>query len=80
MSKFVASVAGFDFRTNKLHLDSFVTAIDDWKLAVLHHPEFLPEKGKENNLDWLNHDFEVAKKQLDNNDLAIEVQFVKISE
>lgn len=77
MSKFIASVAVYNYRTNILLVETFRTNCSkDWKSILFQHSEFY----QGGNLDWLNDDYNKAHKQLDSNDIQIDISFTSLND
>lgn len=81
MKKYVASVAIFCYEKDKVVVESFLTdTTDNWKGMLMLHSEFKVEISSGNNLKWLSDNLEIAKKQLDNNDLKIDICYTYLGE
>ena len=80
MSKmYVASVGVYCYEKDRVVVEAFKVTADDWKSALLLHSEFTEELTAGKKLDWLSHDFDIARGELDNNDLQVDVVFTEIS-
>lgn len=80
MSKlYVASVGVYCYAKDRVVVECFKTSTDDWKRALLLHSEFSRELSTGGKLDWLSHDLDTARAELDNSDLQIDIVFTEIS-
>ena len=80
MSTYIASVGVYCYAKDEVIVESFKTEHDNWKKALLLHSEFAEEVSSGGNLDWLSADHKTAIKQLDENDLQVDIVFIQINQ
>ena len=80
MSKYLVSIGIYCYAKDRVSVEVFETFSDNWKTNLLLHSEFDNELSSGSNLDWLSNDPKVAAKQLDENDLQVDIVFTKIGE
>ncbi len=77
---YIASVGVYSYEKDYTVVEAFKMSDENWKRALLMHSEFAEELSNGDELKWLSSDLEVAKKQLDNNDLQVDIVFTEIPE
>lgn len=75
---YLASVGIYCYKKDKVVVECFFMENPEWKEALLQHSEFLKELKANDNLDWLSHDYNTARGELDNADLQMDIAFTEI--
>ena len=79
MKEFLVSIGVYCYAKDRVIVEVFQVNSDNWKKALLLHSEFAKELSSGTNLTWLSDDLEVAFKQLDENDLQVDIVFTKLA-
>ena len=72
--KYISAVSVYNYNTDLLTTEVFRTPVEDWKFATHSHSEFKNDV----DLNWLSDDYETAQRQLQSNDLLLEVVTINI--
>ena len=80
MKKYLASIGVYCYEKDKVVVECFRVQSDDWKKALLLHSEFHKELERGGGLDWLSHDLNTARGELDNADLQVDIVFTELFE
>ncbi len=80
MKMYVASVGVYCYEKDRVVVECFKTTSSEWKQALILHSEFAEELQDGKHLEWLSHDFDEARRELDNADLQVDIVFTEIAD